>query len=70
MSFSAVPGIAPSADPDALQLSDVGRYGRYVVRRFVSKARTADQPTFRSVLTEHLGGGGHELPITVEQWPT
>lgn len=69
MSFSAVPGVAASADDHAPQLSDVGRYGRYVVRRFVSKARAADQPTFRSVLTEHLGGPVHELPITVEQWP-
>jgi hypothetical protein len=67
--FSAVPGVAPSADDHAPQLSDVGRYGRYVVRQFVSKARAADRPTFRSVLTEHLGGPVHELPITVEQWP-
>ncbi|HEX6246607.1 MAG TPA: AAA family ATPase, partial [Nocardioidaceae bacterium] len=28
-----------------------------------------DQPTFRSVLSEHLGGPVHELPITMEQWP-
>jgi hypothetical protein len=69
VSFSAVPGVAPSTDDHAPQLSDVGRYGRYVVRQFVSKARAADRPTFRSVLTEHLGGRVHELPITVEQWP-
>jgi hypothetical protein len=69
MSFSALPGVAPSADDQAPQLSDVGRYGRYVVRRFVWKARAVDQPTFRSVLTEHLGGPVHELPITMEQWP-
>jgi hypothetical protein len=54
----------------APELSDIGRYGRYVVRRFVSKARTVDQPTFRSILTEHLGGPVHELPVTVEQWPS
>lgn len=36
MSFSAVPGVAPSADDHAPELADVGRYGRYVVRRFVS----------------------------------
>ena len=69
MSFSPVPGVASSADDQAPELADVGRYGRYVVRRFVSKARAADQPTFRSVLSEHLGGPVHELPITVEQWP-
>lgn len=69
MSFSAVPGVAPSADDRAPQLSDIGRYGRYVVNRFVSKARQVDQPTFRSVLIEHLGGPTHQLPVTVEQWP-
>lgn len=70
MPFSAVPRVAaPSADNHAPQLSDVGRYGRYVVRRFVSKARAVDQPTFRSALIEHLGGPVHELPVTVEQWP-
>jgi hypothetical protein len=69
VSFSAVPGVAPSADDHAPQLSDIGRYGRYVVGRFVAKARAVDQPTFRSVLTEHLGGNAHEAPVTVEQWP-
>ena len=69
MSFSAVPGVTPSADDQAPELSDIGRYGRYVVRRFVSRARAVDQPTFRSVLIEHLGGSAHELPVAVEQWP-
>ena len=69
MSFSAVPGVIPWADEHAPQLADVGRYGRYVVHRFVSKARAVDQPTFRSVLGEHLGGPVHDLPITMEQWP-
>jgi len=69
VSFSAVPRVAPSADDYAPQFSDIGRYGRYVVRRFVSKARAVDQPTFRSVLIEHLGGPVHELPVSVEQWP-
>jgi len=69
VSFSAVPGGAPPADDHAPQLADVGRYGRYVVRRFVSKARTVDQTTFRSVLIEHLAGPVNDLPVTVEQWP-
>ena len=69
VSFSAVPGVAPSADDHAPELSDIGRYGRYVVGRFVARARAVDQPTFRSVLTEHLGGNAHEAPVTVEQWP-
>ncbi|QNN54329.1 AAA family ATPase [Nocardioides mesophilus] len=65
----AVPGVTSSADDQAPQLSDIGRYGRYVVHRFVSKARTVDQPTFRSVLVEHLAAPVQELPVTVEQWP-
>jgi ATPase family associated with various cellular activities (AAA) len=70
MSYSAVPGrLAPSTDDAAPQLSDIRRYGRYVVHRFVSKARAVDQPSFRSVLTQHLGGPVHELPVTVEHWP-
>ncbi len=69
MSFSAVPGVASAADDHAPELADLGRYGRYVVRRFVSKARAVDQPTFRSVLSEHLGGPVRDLPITMEQWP-
>lgn len=64
-----MPGVAPSADDRPPQLSDLGRYGRYVVRRFVSTARAADQPTFGSILSEHLGGRVHELAVTVEQWP-
>lgn len=51
MSFSAVPGVTTSADEQAPQLSDLGRYGRYVVQRFVTKARAADQPSFRSPST-------------------
>ncbi len=69
MSFPAVPGVAASADDYAPQLADVGRYGRYLVRRFVSTARAVDQPTFRSVLAKHHGGAVHDLPVTVEQWP-
>ena len=70
MSFSAVSIGASSAEDQAPpQLSDIGRYGRYVVNRLVSKARTVDRPTFRSILTAHLGGPVHELPVTVEQWP-
>lgn len=69
MSFSAIPSAAPSADDRSPQLSDVGRYGRYVMQKFVSKARTVDQPTFRSILIEYLGREVHDLPIAVEQWP-
>jgi hypothetical protein len=64
-----MPGAASSADDHAPQLSDIGRYGRYVVRRFVSTARAVDQPTFRSLLGEHLGGRVHGPAVKVEQWP-
>jgi hypothetical protein len=70
MSFTAVPGLAPGTnDDDAPQLADIKRYGRYVVRRFITQARAIDQPTFRSVIAEHLEAPVHELPISVEQWP-
>jgi hypothetical protein len=69
VSFSSLTGVAPPADDHAPELSDIGRYGRYVVQRFVAKARAVDQRTFRSILTEHLGAGANELAVTVEQWP-
>lgn len=70
MSFSAVSiGSRTAEDQGPPQLSDIRRYGRYVVNRFVAQARTVDRPTFRSILTEHLGGPVHELPVIVEQWP-
>ena len=62
-----MPGVATSDEDHAPRLSDITRYGRYVVRGFVSKARAVDQPTFRSVLTDHLGARVHALPVTVEQ---
>jgi ATPase family associated with various cellular activities (AAA) len=67
--FSAVPAAHPPVDDHAPELSDIGRYARYVVRGFVARARAADQPSFRSVLTEHLGAAAGGLPVTVEQWP-
>jgi hypothetical protein len=52
----------------APQLSDIGRYARYVVRRFgVDGSRR--RPAHLSLLAEHLEGPVHDLPITVEQWP-
>ncbi|WP_181312297.1 AAA family ATPase [Nocardioides campestrisoli] len=73
MSFSVFVG-APGhgqalVDDQAPQLADVRRYGQHLVRRFVSVARAADQPTFRSLLTDHLGPSVHDLPVTLERWP-
>ena len=42
-------------DDQRPELSDLGRYGRMLVRRFVSQARAAEQPTFRSIIADHLG---------------
>jgi len=64
-----MPGVVHSAEDQPPELSDIGRYGRYLVRRFVSKARAVDQPNFRSLLREHLGLPAHGLPVTLEQWP-
>ena len=50
-------------------LSDVGRYGRHVMRGFVAKARAVDQPRFRPLIAEHLAVPVHELSVTVELWP-
>ncbi|WP_322936317.1 ATP-binding protein [Nocardioides bizhenqiangii] len=57
------------SDDHAPQLADLRRYGRFVVRRFVSKARAVDQPTFRSLISAHLGVETHDLPVVAEQWP-
>ncbi len=73
MSFSVfvgTPGHGQAlVDDQAPQLADVRRYGQHLVRRFVSVARAADQPTFRSLLTDHLGPSVHDLPVTLERWP-
>lgn len=67
VSFSPVPGVKPSVEDHAPpRLSDIGRYGRYVMHQLVAKARTVDRPTFRSILTEHLGEPVYELPVIVE----
>ena len=60
---------ASPADDLRPELSDVRRYGRMLVRRFVSQARATDQPQFRSLIGEHLGIDTEGLPIVEEQWP-
>ncbi|WP_460835868.1 AAA family ATPase [Nocardioides hungaricus] len=59
----------PAPDDAPLRLSDVRGYGRMLVRRFVSQARAADHPTFRSLVAEHLGRPLEELAVTEEAWP-
>lgn len=52
------------------ELADVRRYGRRLVRRFVSQARAADRPAFTTMISEHLGRRADGLPVTVERWPS
>jgi hypothetical protein len=40
-----------------------------LLRRFVATARASEQPTFRSLINEHLGVNTDDLPITEEHWP-
>lgn len=53
----------------APSLADVGRYGRYLLRGMAQRARSADQPTFRTIIAEHLDTAVDELPVVREQWP-
>ncbi|HET6937625.1 MAG TPA: ATP-binding protein [Nocardioides sp.] len=70
MAGFAAYGPEPPADPDvALELKDLRRYGRRVVRRFVAQARADERPTFRSIVSGHLDRGVDDLPVTEEAWP-
>ena len=40
------------------ELSDLGRYGRMLVRTSSAQARAAELPTFRSLIADHLGAPG------------
>ena len=58
-----------SVEAAALRPSDVRKFGRYLVRKFVTQARAADQPTIRSLIGDHLGIAADELAIVDESWP-
>ncbi len=60
---------AGTPDDQRPELSDLGRYGRMLVRGFVRKARAAEQPTFRSIIADHLGVAVDELQVVEEHWP-
>ncbi|KRF14028.1 hypothetical protein ASG90_14675 [Nocardioides sp. Soil797] len=62
-------GAATGEGGQGPRFSDVARVGRYFVQRFVAQARAFDQPTFRSLITGHLGVSTEDLPITSESWP-
>lgn len=52
-----------------LELADVGRYRRLLVDRFVTQARSAQQPTFRSIVGTHLQTAVDDLAVVEEAWP-
>lgn len=58
-----------SVDERGPEFADVRRYGRQLVRRFVSQARATDAPAFATLISEHLGRRADDLPVSVEQWP-
>ena len=62
-------GGSPVSEAKRPELADVGRYGRLLVDRFVTQARSADQPTFRSLIAGHLGVGVDDLAVVDESWP-
>lgn len=64
----APPAAAPT-DGEGFELSDVGRYARLMVRRFVTQARAADRPGLRSIIADHLGLPVGDLPVVEESWP-
>ena len=65
------PGAGAPAEDDqrGLELQDVGRFGRMIVRRFVSQARASELPGFRDLVGAHLGRSTDGLPVIEESWP-
>ncbi len=51
-----------------LELADVGRLARRLVRRVVAAARTEDAPVQRA-LWEHLGPQAADVPVVRAAWP-
>jgi len=50
------------------ELSDVPRFGRMLVRRFVAQARASELPSFRSLVGDHLDRPVDELAVVEEYW--
>ena len=51
-----------------LELADVGRLARRLLRRAVAAARTEDAPVQRA-LWEHLGPQAADVPVVRATWP-
>ena len=62
-------GSGQGSDARRPEIADVGRYGRLLVNRFVTQARSADRPTFRSLVSAHLGVPVDDLGVVEEAWP-
>jgi hypothetical protein len=64
-------GVADGAQDGNLgrpELADLRRYGRRLVRRFVTQARADEQPTFARLIAEHLAVPTPDLPLVEERW--
>jgi hypothetical protein len=63
------PGTAPQlVEQGDVQLADVGRMARRLVRRFVAAARLDEAPSLGSALSEHLGPSAATLPVVSDSW--
>jgi hypothetical protein len=70
-SYVALSGDEPiDGEADALEFADLGRFGRRLVRRFVTQARADERPRFASIIREHLGVPVQSLPLVEERWPS
>jgi hypothetical protein len=60
--------VRPAHLESRLELADVGRLARRLVRRAVVAARTEDAPVQRA-LWEHLGPQAADMPVVRDTWP-
>src|SRR5260370_14187035 len=65
---SSVGTVRPAHLESRLELADVGRLARRVLRRAVVAARTEDAPVQRA-LWEHLGPQAADVPVVRATWP-
>src|SRR5690348_10931152 len=65
---SSVGTVRPAHLESRLELADVGRLARRMLRRAVAAARTEDAPVQRA-LWEHLGPQAADMPVVRTTWP-
>ena len=61
---------AAGVDDERLRLSDIGKLARRARRRVVGVARADDQPTFASMIGDHLGVPSEGMEVVEESWPS